>query len=264
MPYAKFERTQKISICNVCRQEKILSWDHVPPKGSIELTPVEQKTLLSVLTGEKVRGTVSQNGVKFKTICSECNEFMGREYDKELKHFSLSVGRLLKTKLYLPKSVTVKAKPQRILKSILGHMLAAKVEIEDTSFDKVAREFVLEKDSKLPPSTNIFFWIYPFGSSATIRDFVMFTPRGTFRDPRMFQLLKFFPLGYLASEIGQYNSLQRLTDYRDCALDDEVEMLISLKQAKGEYWPEAATENEVHSFFGGLSALNSIRATKKF
>ena len=38
--YRKFKR-RRIGPCNICGVVGPLSWDHVPPKGGIELEPVE-------------------------------------------------------------------------------------------------------------------------------------------------------------------------------------------------------------------------------
>src|SRR6056297_3557589 len=83
-------KREKVSQCNICKKVKALSWDHVPPKGGISLTSVEQETVFQRLTinGEKRKYTISQNGVKFRTICKECNEKIGSKYDPVLNDFA--------------------------------------------------------------------------------------------------------------------------------------------------------------------------------
>jgi len=59
--YVKVKR-EKVDHCNICRNQATLSWDHVPPKGSIEVTPVEQMTILELLTAKEneVLSSISQ------------------------------------------------------------------------------------------------------------------------------------------------------------------------------------------------------------
>jgi len=57
------------------------------------------------------------------------------------------------------------------MKALLGHLVAAKVDIENTLFDQQAREYVLDINAPLPAEINIFYWVYPHDCSVTIRDF---------------------------------------------------------------------------------------------
>ena len=261
MHYAKFKR-EKSSICNLCREEKALSWDHVPPKGGIELGPVEMETVFEVLAGdrEKPRLRESQNGVKYRTLCKECNEYLGVEYDPVMNDFAISVGRYLNSGLALPETVNHPVKPQRLMKALLGHLVAAKVEIENTLFDRSARDYVLDPYSHLPGDIHVFYWVYPYSSSVTIRDFGMFTPRGTFDEPAIFQTLKYFPVAYLCCDKPEYAGLPALSWYRGTGLDDEIALPINLTRVEDPYWPETADDSDRNVFFGGQSASHAIHA----
>ena len=96
MYYAKSKR-EKRSICNLCRKEKDLSWDHIPPKGGIELSTVKMETIFALIAGDRDKPKIreSQNGMKYRTICSECNAYLGAEFDIIINDFALSVGRYL-------------------------------------------------------------------------------------------------------------------------------------------------------------------------
>lgn len=264
MQYAKVKR-EKYSICNICREEKPLSWDHVPPKGGIELSKVEMETVFGLMAGDQETPKLreSQNGVKYRTICKVCNELLGLNYDPVLNDFAVSAGRYLSTAMELPEVVMHKVKPQRLFKSLLGHLVAAKVDIENTAFDVMAREYVLDKDAKLPDDINIFYWVYPYTSSVAIRDFAMFTPRGTFNEPAVFQTLKYYPVAYLLCDKSEYANLDTLSQFRGCDLDDEVEIPINLRRVENPYWPEAPSDEDNNIFFGGQSAMNAIHARRR-
>lgn len=263
MRYVKIKRREKISTCNLCQQQKTLSWDHVPPKGGIELTKVEMEVLFGKMSDgakKEFYPKESQNGVKYRTICSECNAFLGSEYDEILNDFARSCGRYLKTSLKLPTTVKHKVKPQRLLKAILGHLVAAKIEIDETEFDQAAREYVLNIDAPLPTGLHVFYWMYPYDCSITIRDFVMFTPRGTFNESTVFQTLKYFPVAYLCCNQEEYAGLESLSRYGACRLDEEVDLPITLKRVEDPYWPESPSDEDNNIVIVGQSALNSIYA----
>jgi hypothetical protein len=257
--YVKSKR-EKISICNLCRGCKPMTWDHVPPQGGINVSRVEMETMLSAMAGNRTRPMLreSQNGVKYRTICKECNEYLGLFYDPTLNGFAKDVARYLTTRLQFPPVVSHRVQPQRLLKSVLGHLVAAKIDIEDTEFDKQARLYVLDKNAPLPADINMFYWIYPYDLSITIRDFAMFTPRGTYNQPTVFQTLKYFPIAYLCCDKQQYAQLPDLSQFRNYALDDEAEIQIPLARIEDPYWPEAPSENNV--LFGGQSAAQAVFA----
>lgn len=241
MYYAKSKREKK-SICNLCRVKKDLSWDHVPPKGGIELTTVQMDTIFSLMTGntENRKLRESQNGMKYRTICSDCNAYLGTEFDPTINNFALSVSQYLQS-----------------------HLVAAKVEIEDTSFDQQAREYVLDINAPLPKDINVFYWVYPHECSIAMRDFGMFTPRGTFQEPAIFQTLKYFPIAYLCCNKPEYAGLDNLSWYRNAGIDDEIEIPINLRRTEHPYWPEAPSDEENNVVFGGQSAANSVHVTPK-
>lgn len=239
-----------------------MSWDHVPPKGGIELTPVEMQTVFQLMAGNKKTKKVSesQNGVKYRTICRECNELLGVKYDPVINSFALEVGQYLKSSLSLPKHIRHPVKPQRLLKSLFGHLLAAKVDCENTIFDQLARRYVLDENATLPNEIHVFYWPYPYQCSVAIREFGLFAPRGTFDEPAIFQTLKYFPVAYLCTEKSEYAGLDSFTHYRRCKIDDVVDLPINLSRIEHAYWPESPNDDDNKIFFGGQSAASATHA----
>ena len=261
MHFAKVKR-DKVSVCNICQKRKSMTWDHVPPKGGVDLCKVEMTNLSGLMTSNEAELSLleSQNGLKFRTICKECNDLLGVNYDSTLNYFALTCSRYLKTNIQLPEVIHHKTKPQRLLKSIIGHLLAAKVEMENTHFDVAAREYVLDENAILPDDINIFYWVYPYKFTTVLRDFAMFTPRGTFNKPAIFQALKYFPIAYLCCTELRYANLTSLTDYRNCSINDEIEIPINLKRIEQPLWPEEPCDKDNNITFVGKSAANSIYA----
>jgi len=262
MYYVKTKR-EKVGQCNICSKVKPLSWDHVPPKGGIELTAMEMENLLYVFTRKKEVRKIreSQNGIKFRTICKECNEFLGVNYDTVVNEFAISVGRYLKTQIKLPEMLHHKTKPVRLMRGILGHLLAAKAEFDNVLFDQQVRRFIFDVNEEIPKKIHIFYWVYPYDCTIILRDFGMPSVRGNFKDIGFYQTLKSFPVAYLVSDKPRYENLLELTKYRSYGIDDEIEIPIQLNRVEHHYWPEIIDRGNL--LFGGQSLTGSITALPK-
>ncbi len=261
MFYTKYKR-EKFGICNICLKEANLSWDHVPPKGGIEVKSVEMESILSKLNKEGSQNIkISQNGVKYRTICKECNQKLGSKYDITLNKFSITVGKYLKSNLVLPKIIYHKTKPTILVKAILGHLLTAKSEIDEVKFDKIFRKIIFDDNEFIPNEINIFYWIYPYEQSVVIRDSMMPSKRGKFNNYSFFHSLKYFPIAYLVSDLATYESLPELTQHCTKNLNDEIDIPIYLNRVEHPDWPEIVDEQNI--FCGGKSMESSILARPK-
>src|SRR5690606_7491497 len=68
---------------------------------------------------------ISQNGVKYRTLCGHCNNnILGQECDPHLISFTNSISTILKSSINLPPILNIEAKPQNIMKSVIGHLCA--------------------------------------------------------------------------------------------------------------------------------------------
>lgn len=120
-------RGAKIGRCNICGDVGNLTDDHTPPKGCTRIGAVQLLYITERLNVDKTKsnGRISQNGVKYKTLCSRCNNTMlGINYDPTFIDFVNSISSILKSNLYLPGVIPIKTKPQRVMRSLLGHLSA--------------------------------------------------------------------------------------------------------------------------------------------
>ncbi|MCR8928846.1 hypothetical protein NLI92_004269 [Priestia megaterium] len=251
----KKHRREKISQCNICLKEAKLSWDHVPPKGGIKLTAVEQEPLLQYLSrnDEERKFNTSQNGVKYRTLCSDCNSKLGSCYDPTLNQFALEIGQILKSKLTLPQTINIKTKPSHLIRSICGHLLAAKNDVEYTNFDTELREFVFDESKQLPENYKVFYWLYPYSSTIIMRDTGIVNIN---KDKRfgMINTLKYFPVAYMVTDFKQYEGLRELTSFCSQNISEEISIPIDLAPIRESYWPELVDKDNI--LFSG-SAVNS-------
>ncbi|MCX5801280.1 MAG: hypothetical protein NTX17_07840 [Candidatus Eisenbacteria bacterium] len=261
--YAKVKR-DKFDLCNICRKQASLSWDHVPPRGGIEVTPVEQETILQRLTGKENEKIVriSQNGVKFRTICDGCNNtLLGRKYDPVLNDFALGVGRFLNATLEITPIIKYETRPNLLIRAIVGHLLAAKGYFENTTIDEKLRNFILDESADFPDNLRIFYWVYPYPYVVVIRDVVMPAVRGNFGTKSCFSILKYFPIAYLVCDLAHYEGLDDLTFYYDENSSKLVNIPIKLRQVKHPEWPELV--DDTNFMVGGQSFKSSLFATPR-
>lgn len=258
--FIKFKR-EKVSQCNICKKIKPLSWDHVPPKGGIRLASVEQETVFQHMTMPKDnrKYSISQNGVKYRTICKECNEIIGRKYDPVLNDFAYNVGKILKTKLTLPSIIYYKTKPNLLIRAILGHLLAAKADIDEVTVDEQVRNFIFDEDTIIPDEIKIFYWVHPYINTVIIRDIAMPAVRGKFGGKvGFFSIFKYFPIAYLVCNLKEYEGLNELTLYRNSKPQDIIDIPINLKDIRGPEWPEGVDNGNM--IMGGQSIKSSVFA----
>jgi len=259
MFYKKYKRKDKISICNICLKKKSLTWDHVPPKGGINLSRIKQENILQKITNLKntPQYSYSQNGVKYRTICKKCNEDLGHYYDNELNNFSISIRRIFETQIILPSTMQFKVKPNKIIKSVCGHFLAAKLDIENSKIDESLRSKYFNNENS-PLDLKLFYWLYPYKEFTVMRDVFMPSIRGRFKNVNSFSILKYYPIAFLLTELKEYSNLDELTKYKSDNIDEEVSIPIDLKKIKSPSWPERVDGNNF--LLGGLSLLSSIHA----
>jgi hypothetical protein len=257
----RFKR-RKTDLCNICLQIKPLSWDHIPPKGGIELSSMEINDIYRFLAHTTPKPKISQNGVKYRYICSDCNTMLGRNYDVVLNSFSKDIGRILRTNLSIPDIIKVRTKPNALIKAILGHLVSVKSETDEALFDRKVRDYLFSDTVILPDDINIFYWVYPYDCVVIMRDFVMCANRdGNFSKNGVFQLLKYFPVAYLITNLKEYRGLPELTRYRTLKLKDEVEIPILIRRIEEIDWPERVDRDNI--IFASRETGNAIFAKPK-
>lgn len=261
MHYAKVKR-DKIGQCNICLKERPLSWDHVPPQGSYNPSPREVQTVMQVLTArDPVRPSTrdSQNGVKFRTICKPCNEKLGQDVDPTYIDFTQQIGLFLKSTLALPTTVSIKTKPARLIRAVLAHLVAAKVELDDVIFDRDVRPACRSLTVPIPDNVHVHYWAYPHEEQVILRDVATLAKRGKFGGAIMFfHLMKSYPVAFLVSDVARYDGLPTLTDYRSAGPDDVVDIPLVLSDIRPVGWPETPTDDSI--LFGGQAMLGSVVA----
>ena len=259
MLYVKFKR-DKYDKCNICEAESQLTWDHVPPKGGIELAEMEMRSILQALSTDEdaKRLKITQNGVKYRTICKACNELMGQKYDPVLNKFAANVGRFLKSRLTFPPIIKIDTKPHLLIRAVLGHLLAAKIEPDNVTFDREVRSILFNDHARIPDDIHLFYWVYPYDQQVILRDVAMPAKRGDFSELGIFQVLKYFPVGYVATDLCYYEGLPEMKIDLNQSVAESMEVNVYLDKILPKGWPEDPDRGNF--LFMGQAGLDSIHS----
>jgi len=263
----KFQR-EAAGDCNICGQSGPLHFDHVPPQGCGNQAPVEQQALFQKLISghAEYKYTLSQNGVKYRTLCADCNSrLLGADLDPHLIAFARRLQDVINADLVLPRPVVhVRSNPARVARAVFGHLLAAKVLREETATDTAMRACIHDLDGPIPDELRLFFWVYPYGQITVMRDFVMPSQRGNMESVGFFSLMKFFPVGFLLANQDAYEGLQRFEIPDD---PRSAEIQVNLLPVRHKDWPEMIDEGNFviagQSFDSAVAALPQRRKDRK-
>lgn len=234
--------------CNICGIVGKLTEDHTPPKGCVRPTDMVLRHVVDRLGAEKPgKGRISQNGVKYRTLCTQCNShFLGKQYDPALIDFSKRVASLLDSPLALPRTVTVPGNPRRIMRSVWGHLAAQGVDRYLKGPDtEVWRDFFLDPALPVPPEFRFYYWIYPYRRISLMRDHLL----GNIMTgaPAMAWVMKFYPLAFTIwdSKSGYEKDFRDLADFDHISPNTETDLTIDLRPVPHEYVVEMPEDHEV-------------------
>lgn len=247
--------------CNICGETGPLTEDHSPPKSCVKPTAVQIRHIVELLSGQGVveKGRISQNGVKFRTLCHRCNnDLLGLCYDPPLASFTKQVSQLLSSYAALPATARIQGNPQRIMRAVFGHLAAQGVDryLKGPETEEL-RDWFANESLPLPQNIRIYYWPFPHHGSIIFRDAAYLDiPSG---QVAVIWLLKFYPISFLISweESSQpLFSLPRLSDWGNEVLSKDVALPISLTEIPHRYWPEAPSETSVMTF--GQEAMFAV------
>jgi hypothetical protein len=97
---------------------------------------------------------------------------------------------------------------------VLAHLLAARLSEVDAFFDPVIRRIVFDGVCPLPGEITVFYWVHPFAQQIIMRDCLMPAVRANPRSGfQRIGLLKYFPIGFMASDSKAYEGLNSLSPW---------------------------------------------------
>lgn len=254
--------------CNICGKFGLLTEDHTPPKGCAKISQVEMNSLIEILNAEKSTkgGRISQNGVKFRTLCNECNNsHLGTNYDLEFIDFTNRAKAYMTSKIQLPRVMKIKAKPQKIARALYGHLSAVGVDSYNENENNLRmKEWFLDENLAFPDCFKIYYWPYPYKKQILIRGAGLRNLK--VKDSAYIWLMKFFPIAFLIvwdnPKGYEYPNLSNFHNFKNMVGNEEVEMPIILRNIPHERWPECP-ENHSMLAYNHKFAVGALERNKK-
>lgn len=235
--------------CNMCGKTGKLTEDHTPPKGCKKPSQINLLHIGESLGIEAThKGRILQDGVKYRTLCERCNSYrLGQRYDPEFIKFVNTIGTFLTTSISLPNAVPIIAKPQKILRALVGHMSAQGVDRYDKGrLTEELTAYLTDENKPFPNGVKAYVWAYPYRQHLMARDCEFFHLGVKKAMPIWF--LKFFPVGFMLTfdEPDEYTfDFEELSKWRHLAFGDDAEVVITLRPLTHPGWPESPTEKSL-------------------
>lgn len=194
---------EKIDICCICGEKKVMSFEHIPPESAFNKNRVNLYQGTDVLGRDKlpwdlkgIKYQQSQRGSGFETVCQSCNNFAGYKYVRAYKFFVHEGIKQLYYRLngYIETSNFINIKPLNIIKQIITMFLAINPpSVGERNYD--LRSFVLNPEKK--DFNTEKYGIYIYFLKGNISKFIGIS--GLLRDNRTTVLseLAYFPYGFI-------------------------------------------------------------------
>lgn len=199
----------------------------------------------------------------YKTICSDCNNKLGDKYDWALGEFSRKVESFVESKLTLPDFFDIECYPNAIMRSILGHLLAAKTETDEVVIDKLIRPSIFDDSLPIHNDIHIFYWVYPYKNISILRDFGMPAVRGDLQSCGMFNMIKFYPIAFLITyQLSNYEGLLSLHQFNQLPPGNKAKVQIDLRPIRRLTFPEECIGME-NFIMLSKAANDSVHAVPK-
>ncbi len=249
------------TICNLRLQKRNLTYDHIPPQccGN-DKEVVARRIYADELIARQVDST-SKNGLKWKTLCRPCNGDLVGRWDPALGDFTKQAEAIIAPSLTLPQRVSLAIHGGAVVRSILGHVVAAKTEGDAVPLDAKARDYLLGR-APLDAAMQIYCWLYPYHPIVVSRDFTWVEVEGEGNaSPGVATVIKFYPLAFLivdATGRGTIDTQYMTALHRFAALGDKDTVTVDIWRAPVIHpgWPERAMGN--HLVLGGRSYVDSV------
>lgn len=231
MHYEKKKRN-RIDRCNICGETKQLTWDHIPPKSCGNFTEVRFNALFGSIPKLDEYENLSQNGMKFRTICDDCNNrLLGKEFDPEMAAYTTMIESYVVSKLVLPDVLFQTRKINRLCRAIVGHMLAALPYYSHEDLIEVRlREFFLDQNALPPSDIKLLNWMYLYNSVVISRNFSVGSLDGNYAFPKgAVSVMSSFPVSYVLCSNEESCGLVDLFTYCTSNIEDEEKIPIALR-----------------------------------
>ncbi len=180
------------------------------------------------------------------TLCADCNNRkLGVNFDPTLVTLSKNVANYFESKLSLPNSSTFSVQQNKLMRCVVGHILAHGVnEHRLGSNTSELTDYFLDESQTLPKNIKVYYWMYPFQDQIIVKGAML--SLHYWHSFGFFMLLKFFPLAFMlvVDEPNKWDlPLRRLDNLLSNKIEDEIKISIDFSDLPSQRWPEAPTDS---------------------
>ncbi len=171
--YYSTEKRNKCDRCNICGKLSNLTWDHIPPKFNRNNLKTNYRIPFTLNgNGTQLREYyISQNGIRFRSLCSECNNtLLGSSYDITYNKYLTAIEKVIFAGGIIPQYILVEIEINRLCRAIVGHLLAAKNSFDICKIDLELRKYFLDQTLLPPKGFHLQQLFYPHNSIFIVRD----------------------------------------------------------------------------------------------
>ena len=240
--------------CALCRQQSDLTENHVPPAsvGNDDHWLAQSYMTASTADKELYFGRLFRGGVRFRTLCRDCNSRLGGKEDKVIADLYGRVRKLVESQLRLPPIAQVCTKPNLLIKGLMAHIVSANDSGIPNTFDTEARKMFFEQQSLHLSSWNLFYWVYRGPFLFLMRDAFLSRWHPTV-EVFPTQIVKIYPLAFMFTRMPRLLGLPNLFSFVRSNDEEEFEIPVQLRPWDIDpVWPIAPERNGV-VFLGGSS-----------
>jgi len=160
------EKAKHIGICRLCKEEKVLTFEHIPPKVAFNRNTryysISQKEYFKVenVLDYKPKTKVIQGGMGEYCLCRGCNSFLGREYVRAYQDWARfgGIAAVSLSSDYIALEME-NLNPLRILKQIVS-MFICRNNPDFTALHPQLLNFVLNpKCNELPEEVHLYAYL---------------------------------------------------------------------------------------------------------
>lgn len=143
--------------CNLCGEERKLTFEHIPPRRAFNCNPTVAHTLEGFMLGNKLKANPIvvpfRRGLGIASLCESCNNFTGQRYGEAFWAWTAQCARYAdrigdEHGCLLPFEI----QPLEVLKQVMTMAMAAG-QCGNTRTMNELRQFVLTPDARICPST---------------------------------------------------------------------------------------------------------------
>jgi hypothetical protein len=233
--------------CALCTKYSKLTEDHIPPEsvGNFDRWNARSYMNASTANQELTYGRRFPGGIRFKTLCADCNNGLGAKEDKTIAAFFRDVKKLLESRIILTPTMKITTRPNELYKGLMAHVVAANDNGIPTAFDTEARDLYFGRKPLLLSTWSLFYWVFLGPELVIIRNVHHAVWHPTVQ-LRTMMLLKIYPLAFMFIQEPWAFGLPNMRMYLGARDDEEKEVPIQLWRVDNHpFQPAVADRNNM-------------------